>query len=203
MKPLIRFLMKHLSIKSRLVLMFLVPGVIYYLFSTALSFSHIQSLSSAKINELQAVIESAIGKTSGQFLSRGLTDDLENVLTSLVDNTAVSGAAVFDVDSSIFAQAGDLNLTDDIKAFEHPIYHQTIVPDFEGIDFNDGVSKSNPVQIGVLKFYVDIESTMDQSWKAAIGDSLMLLITILICSPFFFALYSSLSAFLNTLSRSL
>jgi signal transduction histidine kinase/CheY-like chemotaxis protein len=171
--------------------MFLVPGVIYYLFSTALSFSHIQSLSSAKVTELQAVIESAIGKTSGQFLSRGLTDDLENVLTSLVDNTAVSGAIVFDVDSSIFAQAGDLNLTGDIKAFEHPIYHQTIVPDFEGIDFNDGVSKSNPVQIGVLQFYVDIESTMDQSWKAAIGDSLMLLITILICSPFFFALYQS------------
>ena len=142
MKPLIRFLMRHLSIKSRLVLMFLVPGVIYYLFSTALSFSHIQSLSGAKINELQAVIESAIGKTSGQFLSRGLTDDLENVLTSLVDNTAVSGAVVFDVDSSIFAQAGDLNLTGNIKAFEHPIYHQTIVPDFEGIDFKKQ-SRSN------------------------------------------------------------
>lgn len=201
MKSLINCLRKNISIKGRLLLMFLVPGIIYYLFSTALSFSHIQSLSNARIDELQAVVESAVGKTSGQLLSRGLKGDLEEVLKTLVENTAVSGAVVYDVDKSPFAHAGDLRSNSRTKIYEHNIFHKAVVPDYDDIDFNDGVSKGEPKLIGKLVFYVDIEITQGQSWQAAIGDSVLLLLTILICSPLFYALYQSFNRPLSSILK--
>jgi len=200
MKALINYLRRNVSIKGRLLLMFLVPGIIYYLFSTALSFLHIQEVSNARMAELNAVIESAVGKTSSQLLNRGLKDDLDEVLSSLVKSTAVSGVAVFDMEGSIFSKAGDLQTNEGIDLFEHNIYHQSIIPRFDEIDFNEGVAKSDPELIGKLVFYVDISAQM-QSSKAAIMDSLLLLLTILICSPLFYALYQSfnrpLSSILN------
>ena len=193
MKTLIKILRQRISIKGRLLLMFLVPGIIYYLFSTALSFSHMQSLSKARVGELRIVVESAIGKTAAQFLNRGLKDDLGEVLKTLVDETAVAGIAVYDVDDLLFASAGDLESTLRTTAFERNIFHAAVVPDFDELDFNEGVDKGNPELIGKLKVIIDIDSTEGISWQAAIGDSLLLLITILLCSPLYYALYQSFS----------
>lgn len=191
MRYLINTLRQHISIKGRLLLMFLVPGVIYYLFSTALSFSHMQNLSKARVSELRVVVESAIGQTSAQFLNRGLKQDLEEVLKTLVDETAVAGIAVYDVDSTIFASAGDLDSTLLTTVFERDIFHAAVVADFDELDFNEGLEKGKPELIGKLKVYIDIDSTEGISWQAAVGDSLLLLITILICSPLYYALYQS------------
>jgi len=200
-KALINGLIKHISIKGRLLLMFLVPGVIYYVFSTALSFSHIQSLSNARVIELQAVVESAVGKTAAQFLRRGLKQDLGEVLKSLVSDTAIAGAVVFDIEDTVFAQAGALNSNAGISVYTHEIYHQSVIPEFDDIDFNEGVSKGRPELIGTLVFYVDKKSTLGQSWQPALEDSILLFITILICSPFFYALYQSFNKPLSSILR--
>lgn len=193
MKTLIKFLRQRISIQGRLLLMFLVPGVIYYLFSTALSFSHMQGLSRARIDELRIVVESAIGKTSAQFLNRGLKEDLNEVLKTLVDETSVAGIAVYDVDSTLFASAGGFEPTIRTTVFEKDIFHAAVVPDFDELDFNEGVYKGRPEFIGKLKVIIDTGSTVGISWQAAIRDSFLLLITILLCSPLYYALYQSFS----------
>ncbi|MFA0809495.1 response regulator [Microbulbifer epialgicus] len=203
MKALIRYLRSHVSIKKRLLLMFFIPGIVYYLFSTALSFSHIQGISNARSVELRSVVKSAVGKTSAQFISRGLKKDLEEVLHSLISDTAVNGVIVYDVDNTIFAQVGDISPRTNVAVYEHKIFHKPIIPSFDEIDFNDGVSKGDAEQIGNLKFFVDQAIVEEDSWQAAIGDLAILFIIILICSPLFYALYQSfnnpLSSILNNI----
>lgn len=203
MKALIQYLRNHLSIKSRLLLMFFIPGIVYYLFSTALSFSHIQSISNARTTELRSVVESAVGKTAAQFISRGLKQDLEEVLRSLISDTAVVGVVVYDVDNVIFSRAGETSSRTNIVVFEHKIFHKPIIPEFDEIDFNDGVAKGDPELIGTLKFFVDQTIVKGNSWQAAIGDLALLLIIILICSPLFYALYQSFNNPLSSILKNI
>jgi signal transduction histidine kinase/ActR/RegA family two-component response regulator len=183
--------------------MFFIPGIAYYLFSTALSFSHIQSLSNARVNELRSVVNSAVGKTSEQFINRGLKQELENVLRSLIADTAVVKIVVYDVDNVVFAQAGRISSQKNITVFKHLIYHKPIVPKFDEIDFNEGVRKGDAELIGKINFYVDKEIVQGDSWKAAIGDLALLLLIILICSPLFYALYQSFNYPLSTILKNI
>ncbi|MEJ2691485.1 MAG: response regulator [Candidatus Thiodiazotropha sp.] len=203
MNTLIHYLKNRVSIKQRLLLMFFVPGVIYYLFSTALSISHIQSISSARTTELRSVVESAISKISAQSLSRGLKTDLEEVLHSLIKDTAVVGVIVYGVDNNIFAQAGITSLKADINSYEHKIYHKPIVPNFDEFDYDEGVAKGDAKMIGTLTFYVDQSMVLGRSWKAAIWDLALLLSIILVCIPFLYALYQSFSRPLSTILKNI
>ncbi|ARU58354.1 hypothetical protein OLMES_4352 [Oleiphilus messinensis] len=56
------------------------------------------------------------------------------------------------------------------------IFHKPIIPEFDEIDFNDGVGKGDPELIGTLKFFVDQTIVKGNSWPAAIGDLALLLI---------------------------
>jgi signal transduction histidine kinase/CheY-like chemotaxis protein len=203
MNALIRYLKSRVSIKTRLLLMFFVPGVIYYLFSTALSISHIRTISSARTDELRSVVESAISKISDQSLSRGLKGDLEEVLHSLIEDTAVVGVIVYDIDNNVFARAGIITLQSNISSYEHKIYHKPIVPQFDEFNFNDGVTKGDAKIIGTLTFYVDQAMMQGGSWKAAIWDLVLLLIIVLLCTPFFYALYQSFSRPLSEILKNI
>ena len=203
MNTLINYLKNRVSIKQRLLLMFFVPGVIYYLFSTALSISHIQSISSARTTELRSVVESAISKISAQSLSRGLKTDLEEVLHSLVKDTAVVGVIVYGVDNNIFARAGITSLKANISSYEHKIYHKPIVPEFDEFEFDEGVAKGDAKIIGTLTFYIDQSMVLGRSWKAAILDLALLLFIILVCIPFLYALHQSFSRPLSTILKNI
>jgi signal transduction histidine kinase len=183
--------------------MFIIPGVAYYLFSTILSFLHIQSISNARTNELRSVVESAVGKTSAQFISRGLKQDLEMVLRSLIADTAVVKVVISDVDNIVFAQAGSITSQDNVTIYERNIYHKPIVPKFDDIDFNNGVIKGDAILIGMIRFYVDHEILHGDSWNAAIRDLTLLLLIILFCTPFFYALYQSFNQPLTTILKNI
>jgi signal transduction histidine kinase len=199
MNTLINIFRKYFSIKRRLILIIFIPGIIYYIISTVLSFSHIQYLSLARINEIRSVVESAVGKSAAQFLRRGNKQDLDEVLRSLVSKTAVSGAAVYDTDGNIFAQAGIFNETDNTAIYSRSIYHRPLVPKFNELDFNDGVDKGDPILVGKLIFYVDYRTMQDQSTHIIVDDLILLFVVAVVCSPFFYALYQSFNSPLSSI----
>ena len=201
MKFLINFLISKVPIKRRLFLIFLVPVIAYYLVSTIASFSHIQNVSTARLEQLQVVVESAVVKTASQLLSRGIKHELEEVIKSLIVSTDVTGLVVYDIDGSVFAQAGNITPHSEIPTFKKDIYHTPVTPNFNEISFDGGVDIGKPVLIGQLVFQVGHETIFGNSWKAVLGDSFLFLFILLIFSPFFYALYKSfrdpLSSILN------
>ncbi len=205
MNALIHFLRKHTSVRRRLIMAFFIPGILFYLFSTTQSLLHVNSLSEARLNEIELVVSSAVGKTAAQFINRGLKHDLEEVLHSLITNTAVVKAIVYDIDNKIFAESGQMISMDKVTEFRQFIYYQPVIPEFDEFDFNIGVTKDARKQVGMLLIYVDQEIVQNQSLQIILSDLTLFVTIIILSSPLFYALYKSfnlpLSSLLDNINR--
>jgi signal transduction histidine kinase/CheY-like chemotaxis protein len=179
--------------------MFLIPAIIYYLLSTTLTISHIQNLSKARTSEIKSVVNSAIGKTAALLITRGLKQDLIEVVQTLIKDTAVVEVIVYDVNNRIFAKSGTNTSNTKTEVYEHKLYHKPIVPMYDEFDFNDGITKGKPVLVGTLIFRIDQQIVKSQSLYTVIGDLILLLLIALICSPVFYALYLSFSRPLSSI----
>jgi methyl-accepting chemotaxis protein len=171
----------------------------YLSHATTLAISHIQNLSKARTGEIKSVVNSAIGRTAALLITRGQKQDLEEVLQTLVKDTAVVEVIVYDVNNHIFAKSGTSTTNAITEDYEYKLYHKPIVPKYDEFDFNDGIVKGKPVLVGTLVFRIDQQIVESQSLYTVVGDSILLLIITLICSPVFYALYLSFSRPLSSI----
>ncbi|WP_018690925.1 response regulator [Algicola sagamiensis] len=187
--------LQRLTIRSRLILMFLLPCFVYYTFSMTLSYEHSKDIIEARTAEAKLIVNSMMEVAAAQLMHHGLKDELSVILNQLVDTTSVDYVVVYDRDGDIFVRAGFLPLHVDSEAAANlhdiDIEYRTLLPQDAEHIVGGSAKIGLPEKLGSLQFF--ISDAAYRHHEALQHASILFLIGILFCAPFCIALYQSFS----------
>lgn len=192
-KSFIRFLRRKTTINFRI---YLFAGVMLFLFYIASIFSFISHLNDVKeerMNAINFIVTEILTKTAGQALWRGNREQLESVMTTLLDSTEIHRIIVLDSKGEVFASLGKTHSSPALmKNLMADVYWVKLAAEFNDIDNDLESVADRKEKIGQLSVDIDQDAISELVWSAMIEKSYALCIAVLLSIPVAYILVMSL-----------
>lgn len=192
-KSLIILLRRKTTIRFRI---YLFAGAMLFLFYIASIFSFMTHLNDVKEERKKAidfVVTELLTKTAGQALWRGNKDQLESVMTTLLDSTEIQRIIVLDSQGEVFASIGEARLgLAQMEKLSVDVYWKKLAAEFSELDTDLESVADRKEKIGEISVDVDQDAISELVWSAMIEKSYALFIALILSMPVAYILVMSL-----------
>jgi len=195
----IQFIRSKTTIRTRLLLLLVIPGLSFFIALNISSIHNINQLTTTKLEMIESIIRTSLVNAAKQSLLRGKKGDLEKTIQSLVTNTDISNITVFDIEGNTFVKANELISNTSLKTTRINIFYNPTITD--SID-NDTESISDTsieteLSLGHIEYTIDMQLLNNPANSQLTVSFIILFIIVMFNIPLLYLLLKSITLPLN------
>ena len=187
------YISSNWSIRKRLILLITVPVAIFFITTTGVAIYSSSKQVENYLSSYEQFMTSVLGSSAAYSLKRGVKENLQEVLGSIISSSSTIWVAVYDADGKLFIQSDGGRLSEQsVLDYEVPINQSKLSNIYSDIDLDAGKDQYQQEKIGYIRYKI-LQSDINLiRYSALMVNIPMFFISAFLTIPIFIILYCSI-----------